>query len=143
MGHRYSREERRQIEHLTADGLTSREIATRLNRSEAGIRNIRYRLNLKTETEGEIRSLLERKKEMVAQIGELGKIKALRSGDIKSLDEKKEHYEKLLHSEEESIRKKIEDKLIMLKLEKPELFYITDAEQIAKLGALVLKWFLS
>lgn len=49
----------------------------------------------------------------------------------------------LLSSEEKSMRKMIEERLAALKLEKPEFFYITGAEQIAKLGALILKWFLS
>jgi hypothetical protein len=41
------------------------------------------------------------------------------------------------------VKKMIEDRLIALKLEKPELFYMTTAEQIGRLGALILKRLLS
>lgn len=61
--------------------LTSREIAETLNRSEAGIRNIRYRLNIKVETEGDIRSLLDQKKNIEVALLEQKKeiARALRS----------------------------------------------------------------
>ena len=55
MGYRYSREEIGQVERLVSQGLTSREIGKRLNRSEAGIRNIRYRMTLRTKTEDHIK----------------------------------------------------------------------------------------
>jgi hypothetical protein len=41
MRRRYSREELNQIKSLAEEGLTSREIAERLGRPEAGIRNAR------------------------------------------------------------------------------------------------------
>ncbi|MCJ7761150.1 hypothetical protein MUP59_08450 [Candidatus Bathyarchaeota archaeon] len=143
MGYRYSNEEIGQVESLVSQRLTSREIAARLNRSEPGIRNIRYRRKLTTRTEENIKSLQASRKEAEAKIDELiGEIK-IRSNELKSLEEKKKQYEETLFSDEESIRKKIEDRLDHLKLEKPELFYITDAEQIAKLGALIVKWIFS
>ncbi|MCJ7633869.1 hypothetical protein MUP77_15965 [Candidatus Bathyarchaeota archaeon] len=39
------------------------------------------------------------------------------------------------------VQRAIEDRLISLKQEKPKLFYISDAEKIAKLGALILNGF--
>ena len=50
MGRRFTGPEREQIQKLVSEGLTSREIAERLGRTEAAVRNIRYREGLKTET---------------------------------------------------------------------------------------------
>jgi hypothetical protein len=77
------------------------------------------------------------------QVRELDQTLALKSGEIKSLVDRKERFERVLCSDEESMKKMIEDKLIALKLEKPELFYMTQAEQIGQLGALILKRLLS
>jgi IS30 family transposase len=142
MGYRYTRDEISQVERLVSQGLTSREIAKRLSRSEAGIRNIRYRKKLIAETVEDIKSLQKEKKRLEDQIEGLDQTIALRSEYIKSLEDKKEHHEKILLSKEESMRKMIEDKLMALKLEKPELFYITEAEQIVKLGATIVSWLL-
>ena len=68
---------------------------------------------------------------------------AIKSGDINSLQDREEHYERILRSEEESIKKMIEERLIALKPETPELFYIANAEQVAKLAAIILRRLLS
>lgn len=143
MGYRYSREEMGQVERLVSIGLTSREIAKRLNRSEAGIRNIRYRMTLRTKIEDHIKYLHEQEIDLESKIKELDQTLARQSDGIKSLEEKKKHYDSILYSEEETMKKLIEDRLITLKLEKPELFYITEAEQIVKLGATIVSWLLS
>jgi len=143
MGYRYSREEIGQVERLVSQGLTSREIGKRLNRSEAGIRNIRYRMTLRTKTEDHIKYLHEQKIDLESKIKELDQTLARQSDSIRSLEEKKKYYDSILHSEEESMKKLIEDRLIALKLEKPGLFYITEAEQIAKLGVTIVSWLFS
>jgi DNA-binding NarL/FixJ family response regulator len=48
LGRRYTHEEVQQIQALIDEGLTNRQIATRLGRSEAGIRNIRHRASMLT-----------------------------------------------------------------------------------------------
>jgi len=143
VGVRCSKEDVDQIRSLVAEGLTSREIGAKLGRSEAGVRNIRYRLNFRRRLENNIKSLHEQEKKMKAQISELGETTKHLSDDIKSLEEKKERYESLLNSAEASIRDMIEDKLIALKIEKPQLFQITGEEQIAKLVEYFLKWSIS
>ena len=50
MGKRYTKEETSPIRALTHEGHTIKEIAETLGRPEAGIRNIRYRKNLKADT---------------------------------------------------------------------------------------------
>ena len=142
MGNRYSKEEMSRIKSLIRDGLTSRNIASRLGRSEAGIRNMRHRLNLKRKVKDDIRLLQQRKKKHQAQIIELEKTEKLLVDEIESLEKRKENYQNLLNSGEESIRKMIEEKLNQLKTDKPELF-MTLREQIAKLSEELLKWWVS
>ena len=57
-----------------------------------------------------------------------------------SLEERKEH---LLNFNEEIAKKKIEETLIDLKIEKPELFSITGEEQIAIFVGSILKRLIS
>lgn len=128
MGYRYSKVELGRIKSLIQKGLTNREIALRLGRSEAGIRNIRHRLKLTRKTEDCIKSLQEQKKKIEPEIEELNQTKNQLTSDIQALETKKA---KLLNFNEELMKTKIEDKLIELKIEKPELFYISGEEQIA------------
>ena len=140
MGNRYSQEELGSIEPLILEGLTNKEIASKLGRSEAGIRNVRYRQKLKRKTEDSIRHLHLQKEKIESEIDELKQTKTNLSNDVKSLEERKEH---LLAFNEESAKKKIEETLIKLKIEKPELFYISGEEQLAKLVGHFLKWLVS
>ena len=65
MGQRYTGEETDQIRTLTEEGLSSREIADRLGRPEAGIRNLRHRMKLKTTTKKTISSLKRARLRMI------------------------------------------------------------------------------
>jgi len=140
VGYRYSKEELARIEPLILEGLTNREIASRLGRSEAGLRNVRYRLKLKRKTEDSIRHLHLQKEKIESEIDELEQTKTHLTQDIRSLEEKKEH---LLAFNEGMAKKKIENMLIKLKIEKPELFNISAEEQIAKLVGHFVKWLVS
>ena len=143
MGNRYSKEEMDQIQSLVAEGLTSREIASKLGRHEAGIRNIRYRLNLTRRVEDNITSLNKQQKDLQSKITELEKTIEHITNEIEVLEEKKERYESLLNSDKESIKKMMEDNFIELKIENPELFSITGEEQIAIFVGSILKRLIS
>lgn len=140
MGNRYSKDELGSIEPLILEGLTNREIASRLGRSEAGLRNVRYRLRLKRKTGDSIRHLQLQKEKAESEIDELNQTKTRLSANVKLLEEKKKH---LLTFNEELAKKKIEETLINLKIEKPELFNISAEEQIAKLVGHFVKWLVS
>ena len=71
MGNRYSKEELARIEPLILEGLTNREIASRPGRSEAGLRNVRYRLKLKRKTTNSIRHLQRQREKIESEIEEL------------------------------------------------------------------------
>lgn len=71
LGRRYTPEEIHEIQALINEGLTNKQIATRLNRSEAGIRNIRHRTKLKTQTTKTLQTLLQKEKELEAHTSRL------------------------------------------------------------------------
>ena len=75
MANHYSKEELGSIEPLILEGLTNREIASRLGRSEAGIRNIRYRHKLKRKTKDSIRHFHLKKEKIESEIDELKQTK--------------------------------------------------------------------
>lgn len=140
MGNRYSKNELSRVRSFVAEGWSSREIAAKLRRSEAGIRNIRYRLNLKKKMRENIRSLRQLRKELNIDIDELRQMRIRLSKDVKSLQQKREE---LRISNEELLKKRIENKLVELQVENPQLFYINQEEQIAILVGYFLKWFIS
>ena len=107
MGSRYSREELEKIKSLVGDGLTNREIAVQLGRPEAGIRNLRYRLNLKMKKREDIRSLLSHKEGLEARIAELNQMIIELSNEVRSLEEKKKCLDIALREEERSLKRKI------------------------------------
>jgi len=140
MGNRYSKKELDQIKSLVEEGLSSRQIAVWLGRSEAGIRNIRYRLSLKRKTKGEIRSLLQQKIRLGYEIDELKQSRVSLSNEVNSL---KRNREELITLDDELVKRMIANKLMALKFERPELFYISGNEQAAILVAHILKSFIS
>jgi len=83
VGNRYSKEELGSIEPLILEGLTNREIASRLGRSEAGIRNVRYRHKLKRKTEDSIRHLHLQKEKIESEINELKQTKTRLSNSVR------------------------------------------------------------
>lgn len=143
MGYRHSKEELSRLRSLVDKGLTSREIALRFGRSEAAIRNIRYRLRLPVKIQSELKSLACLKGKVQSEIDELNRAKALLTKDMRSLEGRRKELASLLNSDEESLKKKIEGMLIRLKIEQPQLFYISGEEQIGKLIAQLAKWLFS
>jgi transposase len=63
-GKRSSKQEITQLEALTKEGLTCREIAERLGRSEAAIRNLRYKKHLVARAEDETEALFQQREEL-------------------------------------------------------------------------------
>ena len=70
-GKRISKEELQQVEIFIDEGLTNREIGERLDRSEAGIRNIRYRKGLVKTAEDESKVLFQQRDELKRIVGSL------------------------------------------------------------------------
>ena len=143
MTSRYSREELKEIKSLLAQGLSSREIGSRLDRSEAGIKNVLYRFGLRRQLVDSIRLLCQKKEGLESKINELTQRKAILSSEWAGLEDKKERLESVLREKSESLKRKIEWKLLGLKIEKPELFYLSSQEQSAILVGYIFRWLFS
>ena len=135
LGRRYTPEEIQQIQALIDEGLTNRQIAARFNRSEAGIRNIRYRNKLKTETTKNIQTLLHQERELNTQISRLQK-------EVEILATRREKIQLVLRVQEQILNKKLQKALTRLKDTKPELFQISAQEQLGKLAGELSKVFI-
>jgi len=140
LGRRYTTEEIQQIQALIDEGLTNREIATKLSRSEAGIRNIRHRTKIKTNTTKSLQILLQNDRELKAQASRL-------QSEIETLTTRRDKVLSVLRTGEQALNQRLQIALIRLKDEKPELFEISLQEQIGKIAAEFtidfLKWIVS
>jgi predicted nucleic acid-binding Zn-ribbon protein len=129
MGKRYSKEDLDQVNSLI-EGFTDREIAQKLNRSEAGIRNIRYRKKLIKLSQSEIGILRghedELRKSVEALRGEQQKL----SKSVKSLREEKEKLEAFLNLDKIQLQSILAQALTALKQQRPDLFILSDQEKM-------------
>ena len=140
MGNRYSKEEQERIKTLVNEGLTNREIAAQLNRTEPGIRNQRHRMKLETDTRASLQSLLHEKKTLNTQLSNLRR-------EVETMKARHTVISKILGTQEEALNKRLTTALTRLKDRKPELFNISSQEQIGKLAGNLtfafLKWLVS
>ena len=139
----YLQQETKQIQDLVTQGLSNREIAQRLGRAEAGIRNIRHRLKLKTNTQHQLQSLLKEKAELEKKVQELKRSQARETVQLSSLQNKRQETRACLDLDQQTLQQKLQTSLTELKTKKPELFYITETEQITKLATHIIQWLLS
>jgi predicted nucleic acid-binding Zn-ribbon protein len=108
--------------------LSNREIAERLDRTEAGIRNIRHRLQLSAETKNSIQTLIEEKEKLEKEIKSLQQKRTNQSYEIKNLNERKENLNKAIELDEKTLNDRLVKSLTQLKFYQPELFRISGQE---------------
>ena len=140
MGKQYTQEEIDQIQTLTNEGLTDGQIATKINRSENAIRNLRHRTKLKAETRESIESLKHERRTLNKKVQDL-------RWELASLQTRKEDISTALNIEEQALHQKLYDALRRMKEYKPELFRYTVEEQLGKMAVELtgsfLKWLIS
>ena len=128
------------IQALTEEGLTSNDIALQLERPEAGIRNLRHRMKLKTTTKETAKSLRQ-------DIRQLKHTKARLTQNVASMERRHREVSKSLQVDEARLKERLTIALTKMKDQKPELFQITLEEQIGKLAGEItltfLKWIVS
>ena len=137
MGKRYTGQEKQRIQELSQQGHTDESIAQQLGRTTNAIRNYRHRTNIKTKETTFIQLLRQEKQKLTQKNRELEK-------QMKQLEARRDQVGQALRIEETQLTKKIKTELIQLKNKRPELFEITDQEQLAKLttqlGISFLRW---
>jgi len=140
LGSQYTLEETEEIQNLVNLGYTNQQIADKLGRTTAAIRNIRHRNKIKTQTKQTITNLRDKRTKLNQEI------KTLQSQIVK-METRHRQLTKAMQTNETTLNNKIETRLRQLKYQKPELFHITGEEQIVKLtGELathIIKWLIS
>lgn len=126
MGKRYSREEKDLIKALVEEDMTSQEIASRLGRPEAGVRNLRHRLGLKKKTRDQLQTLKNTERKLTDRVARL-------NHELQSMEVKRDTISKALQLEETALRSRLERELNRLKHQKPDLFLITSGEFLGKI----------
>jgi len=137
-GRRTSKEELMQLEAMTEEGLTTREIAQRLGRSEAGIRNLRYRKRLVKIAEDETKVLFQQRDELRNMVKTLQGQKTSLADEIDNLNQEKEKLEATINMDKVQLYEVLAQALVNLKQQKPDLFMLTGQDQIVSLARLFL-----
>lgn len=139
-GRRISKEELQQIEVLVDEGVTNREISEKLGRSEAGIRNLRYRNRLLNKAEYESKVLFQRKDQLKDVVWTLQGQKILMVTEVAGLKKEKEKLEALINTDKTLLQGVLAQALTNLKLQRPDLFYMTGQDQMVSLIRLFLEY---
>ena len=137
-GRRTTKQELEQIEALTSEGLTTREIAERLNRSEAAIRNLRYKKRLAPILRSETAVLQKQKNDLTSKVKALQYQKASLIYELNDLKKKKQNLEAAIKTDKFILEQTLAKALLNLKQQRPELFYMTQQDQIASIVKLFL-----
>ena len=126
------------IETFIEEGLTNREIAEKLGRTEAGIRNIRYRKGLVSKAEDESKVLFQQRDDLKRILGILQGQKALLSTEVVGLRKEKEKLEAIINSDKSELQGVLAQALFNLKQKRPDLFILTGQDQMVSLVRLFL-----
>jgi len=140
LGLRYLSEEIEEIQTLAEQGYTNKQIADKLGRTPAAIRNYRHRNKIKTKTQNSIQTLKENEKTLNKNVKRL-------QSQIKILQTRHREVSNALQLDKTTLNNRLEKALYTMKNQKPELFKITTEQQLGKLaGELTgtfLKWLIS
>jgi IS30 family transposase len=137
-GKRITKEELQQIETFIEKGLTNREIGEKLERSEAGIRNLRYRKGLVNKAEDESKVLFKQRDELKMIVGRLHGQKRSLTAEVVGLRKEKEKLETVINANKSELYGVLAQALMNLKLQRPDLFYLTGQDQMVSLVRLFL-----
>ena len=138
MGKRFTGAEIEQIKTHVSEGLTNREIAQKLSRTEPAVRNIRYREDIKASTKNQLPLLIRDRDRLTQEIAQLTQRKNLLSENISGLQVRRGDLSKALQFDESALQARLSKALPELKQKRPELFYISGEEQLAKITENIL-----
>jgi transposase len=142
-GKRTSKEELTQLEAMTNEGLTAREIAQKLGRSLAAIRNLRYKKHLITRAKDETKVMLQQRDDLRNMLKTLEGQKTTLAYEVDGLKKEKQKLESVINSDKSLLQTVLAQGLMNLKQQKPDLFTITGEEQMTRLVAQFLKGIVS
>jgi len=138
-GKRTSKEELAQLEALTNEGLTCREIAQRLGRSPAAIRNLRYKKHLVSRAQDETKALFQQRDELNSIVRALQGQKTMLATQVDGLKKEKEKLESIITADKVLLEGTLAQGLTNLKQRRPDLFTLSGPEQIGMILRAILK----
>jgi IS30 family transposase len=136
-GRRHTKQELQQIQALVDQGLTSKEIAKQLGRTEAAIRNLRHREAIIKQAQDETKALLERRDQLRDEVNALQQQQHALSSDIEKLRLENKVLQTAVNIDKILLQRTLTQALTILKDQRPDLFALNEAEQIGVLT----KWF--
>jgi predicted transcriptional regulator len=142
LGKRFTGAEREQIKIHVSEGLTNREIAERLGRTEAAVRNMRYRKGLKTETANLLPELTRQRDRLRGEVEQLTQRRTLLLAENRSIRAELDRASKALQLDEDKLKARIQSELVELKQRRPELFIISGEEQLGRLATTLAEGFI-
>ena len=132
-GRRTTKDELPQIEALTKEGLTNREIAEKLNRTPAAIRNLRYKKHLAARAQDETKILFQQRDTLSNTVKALQGQKTTLVMETDNLKKEKGKLETIIYGDKIQLQEILAQALMNLKQRNPELFYMTGQDQIVSL----------
>jgi len=138
-GRRTTKDELAQLEALTKEGLTARDIAQKLGRSPAAIRNLRYKKHLVARAEDETKALFQQRDDLRNALNTLQGQKTALSYETDILKKEKQKLEAIIYMDRTHLENALAQGLMNLKQQRPDLFTISGEEQIARLVGAFLK----
>lgn len=138
-GKRISSQELQIIESLRKEGLTDREIGSRLNRSEVAIKNIRFKKRILTKAIDQNEALAKQRDELIQEIQFLQTVDASYTEEINNLEKRKRNLEASIRTDQGILEQKLSSALVDLKNQKPELFQFNVSDQVDR----IVKFFMS
>jgi predicted transcriptional regulator len=145
-GKRTSKEELAQLEALTKEGLTCREIAEKLGRSPAAIRNLRYKKHLVSRAQDETKALFQQRDQLNNMMKILQGQKTMLAIDVDrlkkevdGLKKEKERLEGIIILDKVLLQQTLSQALVNLKQYRPDLFTLSGPEQIGMILKAILK----
>ncbi len=129
-GRRHTKEELQQIQMLVNEGVTSREIAQRLGRTEAAIRNLRHRTQLTTKAEDESKTLLQHRDELREAVNALQQEQKTLTSYVEKLKFENQILRTAVSIDKVLLQRTLTQALTILKEERPDLFALSQADQV-------------
>jgi hypothetical protein len=122
-----------QIEALIQDGLTDGEIASKVGRSEAGIKNLRYRKNLVKKAKHETKVLFKRRVNLKAEIEDLCEQKNSFIRELEQLRKEKQKLDITISIDKILLQNALIQALTNLKLQRGARATLSKQDQIVVL----------
>jgi predicted transcriptional regulator len=118
-------------------GLTSKEIAEQLGRTEASIRNLRHREGMLRQAQDETKALLERRDQLRDEVNTLQEQQHALSRDVEKLRLENKVLQTAVNIDKILLQRTLTQALTILKDQRPDLFALSQADQIG----ILTKWF--